>query len=877
MTDMLKAALDLLALGFSVFPLKPCEKIPHWDLLPQKVDDLGQLVWVDDKENETLTNTGRPKHTWLPFAEEKPTIEQVKAWWTKSPRANIGIATGPVSGCFVLDVDGAAGVQHLQRHEKLPKTPVSRSGKDDGYHCYFQYPPFKIKNATEFLTDLDIRGYHGYIVAPPSIHPNMKPYRWAASPFTTPIAQAPDWLLEVLKPAPERPHKPYPMDNPVEDEELARRALDALQLWRLDDYDMWIKIGASLRPLGSNGLTLWDNWSARSSKHHERDCTKRWGGLRGTSPAVLFRLANQDAGNLWQPLKPTPSVARKLELADEEPDEESTRVVGPTSLSIELRSALNAYAPAGVGATLELWLEGIGAGLIQDGDPVSVKCLEYVNEKLGRGVSRTTLTKALNQGVVQFCEKLPLYKTLDQVDARSTNGEGVLGKPPQISQNCTDCGSEGDPCNPLNAGRKATLYALLPMSEIIDKLLDVAYTPILKKHFPATGALVAPVRSDFLEGLGVESAADLADDLDEQYREVIESQAGYQRVLGRAQREYRRLMYSLRHPTCAPIPAGRAYGGAGQYVAECARALVAADPDGVLQLWNWQLAFRIGCSVRSLPSVLERAGVITVGGQKVVGEAKSKETVDKAIHRAYDREHDGYPQAFKTSESKRVYFLTRPGCLDWARKAQADGAVISIVYLRPNKQFIPAWTLKAWALAQVKRAIDDFLATAPVVQQDMFAEPKVVVVDEMPEIEPEPAEQPEVPPYVPSAYPWSMKYPLVLQVMALLGNWLALRQRRRNPLNYQQTWFNRLTVLAVDKMKTDFKPGLIKPGDPNPASVNETLEFLTTGVVPVTVAPPCPDPEVVTGWQKLQEQFNQLMQGAQALLLPPPASWSPTP
>ena len=46
-------------------------------------------------------------------------IRQIEEWWTKWPDANIGIATGAISGIDVVDVDvknGAKGLETLKNH-----------------------------------------------------------------------------------------------------------------------------------------------------------------------------------------------------------------------------------------------------------------------------------------------------------------------------------------------------------------------------------------------------------------------------------------------------------------------------------------------------------------------------------------------------------------------------------------------------------------------------------------------------------------------------------------------------------------------------------------------------------------------------------------
>ena len=104
--------------------------------------------------------------------------EQIAAWWKKWPKANIGIATGAVSGLVVLDLDGAKGVAKLKAllgTVKLPPTACVATGR--GWHLYFRALQAE---PTGCSSDggLDVRGEGGYVIAPPSIHASGARYRW---------------------------------------------------------------------------------------------------------------------------------------------------------------------------------------------------------------------------------------------------------------------------------------------------------------------------------------------------------------------------------------------------------------------------------------------------------------------------------------------------------------------------------------------------------------------------------------------------------------------------------------------------------------------------------------------------------------------------
>ncbi len=119
--------------------------------------------------------------------------DQIKAWWAQWPRANIGIATGRISDLAVLDLDGVEGELALTELEgDIPTTRLALTG--NGCHLWFRMPPFELRNSAGRIgPHIDVRADGGYVVAPPSIHPNGEPY-WFAEVEPTPLAPWPEWL-----------------------------------------------------------------------------------------------------------------------------------------------------------------------------------------------------------------------------------------------------------------------------------------------------------------------------------------------------------------------------------------------------------------------------------------------------------------------------------------------------------------------------------------------------------------------------------------------------------------------------------------------------------------------------------------------------------
>lgn len=115
---------------------------------------------------------------------------------------NIGLRTGVVSGFWALDIDpksgGTESLLSLEaQYGKLPRTRIHRTGSN-GLHYLFALPPdFEVTNSRGRLPrGIDVRGNGGFIVAPGSIS-GVGAYRTEED---APVAPAPDWLLELIRP-----------------------------------------------------------------------------------------------------------------------------------------------------------------------------------------------------------------------------------------------------------------------------------------------------------------------------------------------------------------------------------------------------------------------------------------------------------------------------------------------------------------------------------------------------------------------------------------------------------------------------------------------------------------------------------------------------
>lgn len=114
------------------------------------------------------------------FKDATTDERKIRYFWGMWPHANIGIATGKVSGIVVVDIDPYNG--GLETSDKLtfPETARVKTGR--GTHLYYLYFG---KTKQGMGAGIDVKGDGGYVVAPPSVGA-YGPYVWqrATEPVT---------------------------------------------------------------------------------------------------------------------------------------------------------------------------------------------------------------------------------------------------------------------------------------------------------------------------------------------------------------------------------------------------------------------------------------------------------------------------------------------------------------------------------------------------------------------------------------------------------------------------------------------------------------------------------------------------------------------
>lgn len=139
--------------------------------------------------------------SWDPF-KLAPASPALVADWSAQTTLNMAVATGAVSGCFVLDCDNLlARIEAESRG--LPETFTVRTPR--GTHFYFNHPGWEISNRAgtlDKIDGLDLRGDGGYVVGPGSYFVPEAAERAKGKvegsyvvEHDVPMADAPEWLL----------------------------------------------------------------------------------------------------------------------------------------------------------------------------------------------------------------------------------------------------------------------------------------------------------------------------------------------------------------------------------------------------------------------------------------------------------------------------------------------------------------------------------------------------------------------------------------------------------------------------------------------------------------------------------------------------------
>lgn len=157
-----------------------------WKILPVHNIDAGGICSCGRVDCEA---PGKHPRTFQGVKDASGDPDTIRRWWSQWPAANIGLAVGPASGVFAIDVDPRhGGDQSLEEFEQmreegpLPPTLTATTG-GGGWHLFFRYPddgPLPGRNP--WLPGVDVKSAGGYVLLAPSNHISGGTYSWLSRP-----------------------------------------------------------------------------------------------------------------------------------------------------------------------------------------------------------------------------------------------------------------------------------------------------------------------------------------------------------------------------------------------------------------------------------------------------------------------------------------------------------------------------------------------------------------------------------------------------------------------------------------------------------------------------------------------------------------------
>lgn len=239
------------------------------------------------------TSPGKHPYTSNGFQSATNDIEIVKQLWNKDLPLNCGIATGKPSNIVVIDIDNPEAEENLKKLITLPETLTVKTGR--GKHLYFKYNPEKpLRNKTNIIPKVDIRGDGGYVVAPYSLHQNGNVYEFI-NPLEI-IAPLPEDIYNLINK--EQPKQTYSLLNYKNNDSFSKDQIeDMLQYIDPDaDYLDWVNVGMALNDAGIP-FAVFDSWSSKGSKYPgAKELQKKWNSFspgKGVSIGTIYYHATQ--------------------------------------------------------------------------------------------------------------------------------------------------------------------------------------------------------------------------------------------------------------------------------------------------------------------------------------------------------------------------------------------------------------------------------------------------------------------------------------------------------------------------------------------------------------------------------------------------------
>lgn len=109
-------------------------------------------------------------------------LDLIRSWWRRWPDCGVAIRTGAASGLVVIDVDKRTGgwdsLAELDARHGFDFDTARVWTPSGGAHFYYRHPGGLRCTASLLGPGVDTKAEGGYVVAPPSRHPNGGTYVW---------------------------------------------------------------------------------------------------------------------------------------------------------------------------------------------------------------------------------------------------------------------------------------------------------------------------------------------------------------------------------------------------------------------------------------------------------------------------------------------------------------------------------------------------------------------------------------------------------------------------------------------------------------------------------------------------------------------------
>lgn len=245
---LLRAALLYARKGIRVLPLEPEGKAPIGSFVPNGLHDA------------------------------TTEIDTIRSWWKREPRANIGVMAP--EGAVIVDIDPRAGgvetIKTLVNGNKLGSLVAKTGGADKGQHIWLKDAPQHLPGKLGAGVDLKAGG-KGYVVAPPSIHPDTgRAYAWKDKFDLDVMVSWPSYL--------KAPDSRTPSAHEGTSDLTRGQVDDLLSRISAVDYDDWREVGMALKAgFGDKAFKTWVKWSKTAPEHADIvTFRKKWKSFKGS-------------------------------------------------------------------------------------------------------------------------------------------------------------------------------------------------------------------------------------------------------------------------------------------------------------------------------------------------------------------------------------------------------------------------------------------------------------------------------------------------------------------------------------------------------------------------------------------------------------------